>query len=260
MDASNDFRLIKHSPLICWASAVLSKSGYVNIILAVLPLAGVAMAVLATMNLAVLGCQVGISAMCIEAVLAAGFTIAGGLSVVRNIEDSLASNRGPAPHKKGDRGMMTARNIQDARIDGLRKKIKLVIGFVLVVNPLIFALMLIDTATPYGRGSPILFFGLPLDLAPTVWFEINLLLHSRKSLPSRVVAPMKSGWRSFALTSYKSLGASLSALPDTGMGDTKRVITSVSGRQSGKRGVVLPTESRLVRAAVRSADETGLNP
>lgn len=257
---SNDLRLIKQSPFVSWIYTALSKPGAVYIILVVMQLGGVAMAVLAAMDLAELGYHVAMTYFAVECTLMVTVINACGLSLVRTIDSSLANRPSSAAETKGGRRIMTARDVQDARLATVRQHIKYMVVFLFVMTPTVILLLLLGTATAYGRGSPLLFFGMPMGLVPTIWFEINLLLHSpKKSAPSRLVALMKLGWSSFRLAAHQSRGASGYFSPDTALGDTKRLSSSESEGQYGKRGVVVPTENGPVCAAVRSGDAARLN-
>lgn len=153
----------------------------------VMSIGGVAMAALAAMNLTEMGLTVAALYFVLIVGILTGVIVVCGLSLIRTIDASLESTRARTeyfkPTEEGLAGGLdsNSRTGQHSPLAVARRKIRLAVTTCAALASTAAATLLFAVASPYGRAAPIFLFVIPLNLLPTIWFEINLLLHSRRS-------------------------------------------------------------------------------
>lgn len=207
------------------------------------------MAMLAVMNLVELACDVGAIYFSVVASCMSIAVFACGLSLIRAIDGSLANRHTQTLLRTQGLGNTNTRDEQDLRLLATRKSLKLAIGSILVLMSMASALLLFGSVTPYGAEGPILFFAAPLDILPTIWFEINLWLHCPKRI--EMLAKARDIARANQLSHISHpWSAPVSALAVAANDEAKWRGGHAFGRENGKGSVVVPTEETTVRPMV----------
>lgn len=227
----------------------MSQPAAVCSIYALAPLGGVVMAMLAAINLVELACEVGAIYFVVVASCMTCAIYACGVSLIRAIDGSLATRQAQAVPRMQGMGNTNTRDGQDLRLLTTRKNIKLAIGLVAVLMLTTMTLVLFGSVTPYGAAGPILFFVTPLDVLPTVWYEMNLWLHSPKRIQANTIARDMASSIQLDHISHP-WSARVSGLAIVAMDEVKRRCGHASGRENEKGGVVVPTEETAAHPVV----------
>lgn len=176
-------------------------------------------------------------------------------TINRSLQNSAAGSSKPAgpilvapgaeQRKDGDQDNASA--VARKRVGGhphllaARKKIKMAMSFCLSMAVHVMFLLMFAVGSEYGIAAPLLFFGIPMGLAPPFWFIFNVQLHAGRSKPpvSRRVG---------------SLVTSAELPNKTSRIETSRIETSRIGR------TIIPNRDQLKKMSEISETNRSMQP
>lgn len=181
----------------------LSNPAAVRGIYGVLSIGGVALAALGAMNLSELGCEVAALYFVLIVSILATIIVVCGRSLIRIIDACLEGRRAMTEHSKTKIGEIAdgvdnCRKNEHSPLVVVRKQVRRTIIFCCTLSLMTTVILLLAVVSSYGRAVPIMFV-LPLNQSATIWFELNLLLHSRKPFRARA-RTVVVGYRASAVT------------------------------------------------------------
>lgn len=212
---------------------------------------GIAMAALAAMNRTEMGCTVAALFFVFVISTSTSAIVMCGWSLIRTIDESLAKSRERVGNLKAKGEKLVggvdygSRNEQCSPLAMARKKARLMITTCSVLSSMAAVIIVFAVASSHGREAPIVSTIIPLNLLPTIWFEINLMLHSRRSQHVAILhLHVVGSWDKFVISSQgslRSLSTRTRSSRATGMTASLRQAIS-SGSVYKAHTLVAPTE------------------
>ena len=201
----NDRRVLQASPEVLRVSRWLeTRNGhYITYSLVLIaPLGGVILALANYREEAVKMVSAGVLVLATSAMLL--FSVCGR-SLLRGIDESLKNQQQKQEqlqqlgvirvNVEGKRVSVSPqdRGGSDAMLLAARKKVKMVVIFVVISLVLVDCTLIFAMASRYGIETPLVLFVSPMSLVPPIWNIVNVTVHrGRTKLPSKGVSA-KSG-------------------------------------------------------------------
>lgn len=196
----NDPRLMRETPEILAISDTLERSAGQYTSYGVVSIGGLVGTILAATNhsrAAVKVAAMAFVALCVGCNLLiwkCGTVLVA--TIDKSLQNSSAVNNMPtspiaaAPEGEGGRGKGNdtaaagrKRAGGDPNLLAARKKIKMAMSICLSMAVQTVLVLTFAVASSYGTAVPLLFFGVPLGLAPLFWFMFNIQMHAGRSKP-----------------------------------------------------------------------------